>query len=108
MRPEANEVGKISPASSKLHDCEWTIGIWQPLTQKRLKDVKVKNRLLALTNSRVIDPSAKQPAGSTRPTLKRRKEGEDPNQTDKTEETQQKDRPTLKRRDSDPKPPSGN
>ena len=71
--------------------------------------VKIKNRLLALTNARVLDPSGKQPAGSTRPTLKRRKEGEDPNQsTDKKEETQQKDRPTLKRRDSDPKPPSGN
>jgi hypothetical protein len=44
VRPEANEVGKIGPASSKLRDREWTICVWQPFTQKGLKDVKVKNR----------------------------------------------------------------
>lgn len=71
--------------------------------------VKVKNRLLALSSSRVIDPASGKPAaGESRPTLKRRKEGADPNQPDAKEEPQQKDRPTLKRRDSDPKPPSGN
>lgn len=69
--------------------------------------VKIKNRLLALTNSRVIDASGRPTDGSSRPTLKRRKEGEDPS-VQKKEEAQPKDRPTLKRRDSETKPPSGN
>ncbi len=63
---------------------------------------RVKARLLALTNSRVIDPSMRD-AGPKRPTLKRRKDGDDPNQTE-TGEEQPKDRPVLKRRDSDGKP----
>src|SRR5262249_35360842 len=69
--------------------------------------VKVKNRLLALTNARVVDGSSRPgEPGQKRPTLKRRKEGEDPSQTQPQEDTP-KDRPTLKRRDSDgTKPPT--
>lgn len=63
---------------------------------------RVKARLLALTNARVIDPSLRE-NGPQRPTLKRRKEGDDPSQTQQGEE-QPKDRPVLKRRDSDGKP----
>ncbi|HKG20594.1 MAG TPA: M48 family metallopeptidase [Blastocatellia bacterium] len=63
---------------------------------------RVKTRLLAITNSKSIDPSNRD-SGPKRPTLKRRKEGEDPNQPSPSEE-QPKDRPTLKRRDSDGKP----
>ena len=67
---------------------------------------KVKNRLLQLTNARAIDGSARPGDGQKRPTLKRRKEGEDPSQTKPEEETP-KERPTLKRRDSDgTKPPA--
>ncbi|MEW6127195.1 MAG: M48 family metallopeptidase [Acidobacteriota bacterium] len=67
---------------------------------------KVKNRLLALTNARTVDGADRPGDGQKRPTLKRRKEGEDPNQT-KPEEEAPKDRPTLKRRDSDgTKPPA--
>ncbi len=67
---------------------------------------KVKNRLLALTNARAgVDGSRPADAGQKRPTLKRRK-GEDPSQTQPQEEAP-KDKPTLKRRDSDgTKPPT--
>lgn len=65
---------------------------------------RVKARLLALTNARMIDPATNRETGPKRPTLKRRKEGDDPNQT--TTEEQPKERPTLKRRDSDGKPPA--
>jgi predicted Zn-dependent protease len=63
---------------------------------------RVKARLLAITNAKTVDPSNRD-SGPKRPTLKRRKEGEDPNNPSTTEE-QPKDRPTLKRRDSDGKP----
>ncbi len=63
---------------------------------------KVKARLLAITNSKVLDPAARD-SGPKRPTLKRRKEGDDP---DQPEEKQPAEKPTLKRRDSDGKPPS--
>jgi beta-barrel assembly-enhancing protease len=66
---------------------------------------KVKNHLLAITNSRVVDSAGGRSEGPQRPTLKRRKDGEDP-QTKQGEEPV-KDRPTLKRRDSDgAKPPT--
>jgi beta-barrel assembly-enhancing protease len=66
---------------------------------------KVKNHLLAITNSRVIDTAGGRSEGPQRPTLKRRKEGEDP-QTKQGEEPV-KEKPTLKRRDSDgTKPPT--
>ena len=64
---------------------------------------RVKARLLQLTNARTVGEEANRETGPKRPTLKRRKEGEDPNQTKPSEE-QPKDRPTLKRRDSDGKP----
>jgi beta-barrel assembly-enhancing protease len=65
---------------------------------------RVKARLLQLTNARTVGDEASRDTGPKRPTLKRRKEGDDPNQTKPAEE-QPKDRPTLKRRDSDGKPP---
>src|SRR5689334_14127903 len=46
---------------------------------------KVKNHLLAITNARVVDGSGTRSDGPQRPTLKRRKEGEDP-QTQQGEE----------------------
>ncbi len=64
---------------------------------------KVKARLLAITNAKAIDPAARD-AGPQRPTLKRRKDGDDQTQTQDGEQ-QTKDRPVLKRRDSDGKPP---
>jgi predicted Zn-dependent protease len=64
---------------------------------------RVKARLLALSNSKVLDP-ANRDTGPKRPTLKRRKEGDDPTQTQPGQE-QPKERPTLKRRDSEGKPP---
>jgi predicted Zn-dependent protease len=63
---------------------------------------RVKARLLALTNSRVIDPASRD-NGPRRPTLKRRKDGDDQTQTSPNEEAP-KERPVLKRRDSDGKP----
>src|SRR4029079_1928592 len=65
---------------------------------------KVKARLLALTNSKVIDGSGRD-TGPKRPTLKRRKD-DDPSQTTTPTDEQPQDRPTLKRRDSDGKPPA--
>ncbi|HEX8183863.1 MAG TPA: M48 family metalloprotease, partial [Blastocatellia bacterium] len=68
----------------------------------------VKNRLLKLTNARTIDASGNRDTGPKRPTLKRRKDaGDDQAQPSSTgtEEPKDKDRPTLKRRDSDGKPP---
>ena len=64
---------------------------------------RVKSRLLAISNSKSLDPSARD-QGPKRPTLKRRKEGEDPSQPSSTGTDEPKDRPTLKRRDSDGKP----
>lgn len=63
---------------------------------------KVKSRLLAITNSKALDPSNRD-SGPKRPTLKRRKEGDDQTQPSTTGEDP-KDKPTLKRRDSDGKP----
>lgn len=65
---------------------------------------RVKSRLLALTNSKTLDAAGNRENGPKRPTLKRRKEGEDPSQPSTTGEDQPKDKPTLKRRDSDGKP----
>lgn len=64
----------------------------------------VKNRLLKLTNARTIDASGNRDTGPKRPTLKRRKDGDDQTSPSTTESEQPKDRPTLKRRDSDGKP----
>jgi predicted Zn-dependent protease len=64
---------------------------------------RVKSRLLAITNSKTLDAAGRE-SGPKRPTLKRRKEGEDPSQPSTTGEDQPKDKPTLKRRDSDGKP----
>ena len=65
---------------------------------------KVKSRLLAITNSKAIDASGNRESGPKRPTLKRRKEGDDPNAPATTTGEEPKDKPTLKRRDSDGKP----
>jgi predicted Zn-dependent protease len=65
---------------------------------------KVKSRLLALTNARVVDGTTRD-TGPKRPTLKRRKEGDDQTQTTQPNEEQPKERPTLKRRDDNGKPP---
>jgi len=63
---------------------------------------RVKARLLQLSNSRTIDGSQRE-TGPKRPTLKRRKDtGDD---TTQPSDTPQQDKPTLKRRDSDGKPP---
>jgi predicted Zn-dependent protease len=65
---------------------------------------KVKSRLLAITNSKAIDASGNRESGPKRPTLKRRKEGDDPNAPATTTGEEPKDKPTLKRRDADGKP----
>ena len=65
---------------------------------------KVKARLLALTNSKVVDAAGRD-SGPKRPTLKRRKDGDDPNQPPQPSEEPPKERPTLKRSDSSGKPP---
>jgi predicted Zn-dependent protease len=64
----------------------------------------VKNRLLRLTNARTINAAGERDTGPKRPTLKKRRPEDDPSQQTTTEE-QPKDKPTLKRRDSDGKPP---
>jgi predicted Zn-dependent protease len=65
---------------------------------------RVKSRLLAISNSKTLDAGGRD-TGPKRPTLKRRKEGEDPSQPSSTgTDNEPKDRPTLKRRDSDGKP----
>jgi predicted Zn-dependent protease len=71
---------------------------------------RVKSRLLAITNARTIDASGNRDTGPKRPTLKRRKDGEDQTQTtdangNPTDAPKDKDKPVLKRRDSDGKPP---
>jgi len=66
---------------------------------------RVKSRLLAITNSKTLDPSGNRDNGPKRPTLKRRKEGDDTNSNGTSTSTDApKDKPTLKRRDSDGKP----
>ena len=65
---------------------------------------RVKSRLLAITNSKTLEAGGRE-SGPKRPTLKRRKEGDDPSQPSTTGEDGPKDKPTLKRRDSDGKPP---
>jgi beta-barrel assembly-enhancing protease len=63
---------------------------------------RVKSRLLAVTNSKTIDGN--RDSGPKRPTLKRRKEGEGDSTQTTDGQDQPKDKPTLKRRDSDGKP----
>lgn len=64
---------------------------------------RVKSRLLAITNSKTIEAGGRD-SGPKRPTLKRRKEGDDPSAPSTTGDDGVKDKPTLKRRDSDGKP----
>jgi predicted Zn-dependent protease len=64
---------------------------------------RVKGRLLAISNSKTLEAGGRE-SGPKRPTLKRRKEGEDPSAPSTTGDDQPKDKPTLKRRDSDGKP----
>jgi beta-barrel assembly-enhancing protease len=62
---------------------------------------KVKSRLLAVSNSRVVTAAGDRDSGPHRPTLKRRTDGtSDPSSTQPSD-TGPQDRPTLKRRDSD-------
>jgi predicted Zn-dependent protease len=65
---------------------------------------RVKARLLQLTNAKTIDANGNRESGPKRPTLKRRKEGDDPATQTQGGEDQPKDKPTLKRRDSDGRP----
>ena len=65
---------------------------------------RVKSRLLAITNSKTLDAAGNRESGPKRPTLKRRKDGDDQTSPSSTGEDQPKDKPTLKRRDSDGKP----
>jgi predicted Zn-dependent protease len=68
--------------------------------------IRAKSRLLAVTNARALDGSGNRDTGPKRPTLKRRKDGtEDQTSPDSTSTETPKDRPVLKRRDSDGKPP---
>ena len=64
---------------------------------------RVKSRLLAITNSKTLEAGGRD-SGPKRPTLKRRKEGDDPSAPSATGDDQPKDKPTLKRRDSEGKP----
>jgi predicted Zn-dependent protease len=64
---------------------------------------KVKARLLSLTNAKVISTDGNNGSGPSRPTLKRRKDGE--NQPADAGTKEPSDKPTLKRRDGDGKPP---
>jgi predicted Zn-dependent protease len=64
---------------------------------------RVKARLLSITNARILTAQGERESGPKRPTLKRRKEGDDQTQTQPGQE-EPKERPTLKRRDSDGKP----
>lgn len=71
--------------------------------------VRAKSRLLAITNARMVDGSGNRDTGPKRPTLKRHKDGDDQTSTDPaTAPDAPKDRPVLKRRDSDgtSKPPA--
>jgi predicted Zn-dependent protease len=62
---------------------------------------KVKSRLLAISNSRVVTAGGERDSGPHRPTLKRRSDNtSDPSST-QPGDSQPQDRPTLKRRDSD-------
>jgi beta-barrel assembly-enhancing protease len=66
--------------------------------------VRAKSRLLAVTNARILDGSGRD-TGPHRPTLKRHKDtGDDSSSDSTTTPDEPKDRPTLKRRDSDGKP----
>jgi predicted Zn-dependent protease len=68
--------------------------------------IRAKSRLLAVTNARALDGSGSRDTGPKRPTLKRRKDGtDDQTSPDSTSTETPKDRPVLKRRDSDGKPP---
>lgn len=68
--------------------------------------IRAKSRLLAVTNARALDGSGNRDTGPKRPTLKRRKDGtDDQTSPDSTSTETPKDRPVLKRRDSDGKPP---
>jgi predicted Zn-dependent protease len=92
---------------TKVHDLLGKFPDHDEYTLSTSEFITVKNRLLKLTNARTIDASGNRDTGPKRPTLKRRKDGGDdqtsPSTTD-TEQPKDKDKPTLKRRDSDGKP----
>jgi len=69
--------------------------------------LRAKSRLLAVPTARVLDGSGNRDTGPKRPTLKRRKDGTDDQTSPDSPTTTEtpKDRPVLKRRDSDGKPP---
>jgi predicted Zn-dependent protease len=88
----------------KVHDLLARFPDRDEYTVSTSEFTRVKSRLLAITNSKTLDAAGNRENGPKRPTLKRRKEGEDPSQPSTTGDDQPKDKPTLKRRDSDGKP----
>jgi predicted Zn-dependent protease len=88
---------------SKIHDLMAKFPDRDEYTVSTSEFSKVKSRLLAITNSKALDPSNRD-SGPKRPTLKRRKEGDGSETQPSTTGEEPKDKPTLKRRDSDGKP----
>jgi predicted Zn-dependent protease len=66
---------------------------------------KIKSRLLALTNARVIAADGNRDTGPRPPKLKRRKDDDQGGTSTQTGDDQPKEKPTLKRRDADGKQP---
>jgi len=89
---------------TKVHDLLARFPDREEYTVTTSDFMRAKSRLLAITNAKTLDANGNRQTGPQRPTLKRRKEGDDQNQTTPSEETP-KERPTLKRRDSEGKPP---
>jgi len=89
----------------KVHDLLGRFPDRDEYTVTTSEFARVKSRLLAITNSKTLDPSGNRDTGPKRPTLKRRKEGDDQTQPSSTGQDQPKEKPTLKRRDSEGKPP---
>ena len=70
---------------------------------------RVKARLLSISNAKTLDANGNRQTGPQRPTLKRRKEGDDQTQTSTDPSSDPpKEKPTLKRRDDSGKPPDPN
>ncbi|HXG91565.1 MAG TPA: M48 family metallopeptidase [Blastocatellia bacterium] len=90
---------------AKVHDLLARFPDRDEYTMSTSEFSQVKARLLRLTNARTINAAGERDTGPKRPTLKKRKAEDDPSQQTNGEE-QPKDKPTLKRRDSDgTKPP---
>lgn len=97
--PTADRIEKVSALLTRFPDRdEYTI--------TTSEFIRVKKRLLAISAPKRIDAEGNRDTGPKRPTLKRRNEGDpsDPSAQPKPTE-EKKDKPTLKRRDSDGKPP---